>query len=229
MNLTVKDMAALLNVSEKTIYRMINNDTIPCFRVSSQWRFDKNEITSWLEDNRSFSKKVKMDTQSIEDEEIISIAEFIQRGGIYYDIPTGSKQSVILNCLERIQARIYDMDTGKLLRLIMERESLCSTAVGHGIALPHPKTFETFSVDSYIAICHLQKPIPFEALDHEDVNTLFFIFPKSERRFLRIQSVLLRLLKDEDVLSIIKQVSPYDKTISILFNKEAEIFISPLK
>ncbi|MBF0465429.1 MAG: PTS sugar transporter subunit IIA [Nitrospirae bacterium] len=228
MNLTVKDMAALLNVSEKTIYRMISNDTIPCFRVSSQWRFDKNEIASWLEDNRSFSKKVKMDAPSIEDEEIISIAEFIQRGGIYYDIPAGSKQSVILNCLEHIQTRIQDMDTGKLLSLIMERENLCSTAVGHGVALPHPKTFVSFGEDSYIALCHLQNPIPFEALDHEDVNTLFFIFPKSERRFLRIQSVLLRLLKDEEVLSMVKQVSPYDKTISVLFNKEAEIFKSPL-
>ncbi|MBF0539619.1 MAG: helix-turn-helix domain-containing protein, partial [Nitrospirae bacterium] len=131
MNLTVKDVATLLNVSDKTIYRMIQNDTIPCFRVSGQWRFDKNEISSWLEDNRSFSKKVKMDEPSIEDEEIISVSEFIKRGGIYYDIPAGSKEAVILTCLERIKTRIHGIDPRQALTLIMERENLCSTAVGH--------------------------------------------------------------------------------------------------
>ncbi|MBF0515712.1 MAG: PTS sugar transporter subunit IIA [Nitrospirae bacterium] len=224
MNLTVKDMAALLNISEKTIYRMIQNDTIPCFRVSGQWRFDRNEINSWLEDNRAFSKKVDMAEPSIEDEEIISISEFIQRGGIYYDIPAGPKQSVILNCLKSIRSRIPDLNTRQLLPLIMERESLCPTAVGHGIAVPHPKTFGSFTHDSYIALCHLRQPIPFDALDKEDVNTLFFIFPKSERRFLRIQSVLLRLLKDDEVLSIVKNVSPHDMITNILSKKEDEIF-----
>ncbi|MBF0318634.1 MAG: helix-turn-helix domain-containing protein [Nitrospirae bacterium] len=34
MNLTVKDMATLLNVSDKTICRMIQNYTITCFRVN---------------------------------------------------------------------------------------------------------------------------------------------------------------------------------------------------
>ncbi|MBF0552951.1 MAG: PTS sugar transporter subunit IIA [Nitrospirae bacterium] len=224
MNLTVKDVAALLNVSEKTIYRMIQNDTIPCFRVSGQWRFDRNEITSWLEDNRSFSKKVNIDEPSAEDEEIISIAEFIQRGGIYYDIPIGSKQAVILNCLNHIRTRIPGLNTREFLALIMERENLCSTAVGHGIAVPHPRTFTSFTYDSYIALCHLKKPMPFDALDKGDVNTLFFIFPKSERRFLRIQSVLLRLLKDDEVLSIVKQVLQRDIITHILFKKEAEIF-----
>ena len=38
MNLSVKDVAELLNVSEKTIYRMIKDETIPCFRVGGQWR-----------------------------------------------------------------------------------------------------------------------------------------------------------------------------------------------
>ncbi|MBF0457022.1 MAG: PTS sugar transporter subunit IIA [Nitrospirae bacterium] len=224
MNLTVKDMAALLNVSGKTIYRMIQNDTIPCFRVSGQWRFDKIEISSWLEDNRSFSKKVHITKPSLEDEEIISISEFMLRGGIYYNIPTGSKQSVILNCLNHIKTRIPDMKTRDLMALIMDRENLCSTAVGHGIAVPHPKTFESFTSVSYIALCHLKKPIPFGAMDNEDVSTLFFIFPRSERRFLRIQSVLLRLLKDEDVLSAVKQVLPQNIITHILFKKEAEMF-----
>ena len=55
MNLSVKDVAKLLNISEKTIYRMIKDEMIPCFRVGGQWRFDRREINSWIEDTRQFS------------------------------------------------------------------------------------------------------------------------------------------------------------------------------
>ena len=46
----------------------------------------------------------------------------------------------------------------------------------------------TFMEISYISLCFLSKPIPFGALDKENVDTLIFIFPRSERRFLRIES-----------------------------------------
>lgn len=224
MNLSVKDVAEILNVSEKTIYRMIQNEIIPCFRVGGQWRFDRREIVSWMEDAREFQHKVFAEKHSIEDEESISIVEFLQRGSIYYKLPGSTKKSAILACLEHIRTRVPQLDIERLFASIMQRETLCSTAIGHGIAIPHPKSFGKFTALSYIAFCFLEKPIPFEALDNEDVDTLFFIFPKSERRFLRIQAKLLRLLRDEEVLSVIKRASTADKIYEVLSRKEIEIF-----
>lgn len=224
MTLSVKDVAELLNVSEKTIYRMIQSETIPCFRIGGQWRFDKREIMSWLEDTRHFSYETAAGKASGEDEESISLTEFLKRGGIYHNISGSTKQSAIRNCLERIKTGIPQIDTQKLFDSVMERESLCPTAIGHGIAFPHPRSFKKFTAFSYIALCHLEKPIPFGALDNEDVDTLFFIFPKSEMRFLRIQAKLLRLLKDDEVLSKVKEASPADEIYEIFSRKEAEIF-----
>ncbi|MBF0565778.1 MAG: PTS sugar transporter subunit IIA [Nitrospirae bacterium] len=234
MNMSVKDVAELLNVSEKTIYRMIQNETIPCFRVGGQWRFDRREITSWLEDTRAFSWKTTIDNASFEDEESISIAEFLKRGGIYFKLPGKTKNAAIAACLERIKTGIpqigTQIDIKWLYDSIVQRETLCSTAVGNGIALPHPKSFGKFTESSYIALCFLEKLIPFAALDNEDVDTLFFIFPKSETRFLRIQSKLLRLLRDEEVLSVVKKTPSADNVSGVydiyeLFSrKEAEIF-----
>lgn len=224
MNLSVKDLAEMLNVSEKTIYRMIQNETIPCFRVGGQWRFDRREIVSWMEDAREFQYKVFAEKHSIEDEESISIAEFLQRGGIHYKLPGNTKKAAILACLERIRTYIPQIDIERLFSSIIKRETLCPTAVGHGVAIPHPKSFGKFTALSYIALCFLEKPIPFGALDNEDVDTLLFIFPKNERRFLRIQAKLLRLLRDEEVLSIIKRASTADKMYEVFSRKEIEIF-----
>lgn len=224
MKFSVKDVAEMMNVSEKTIYRMIKNETIPCFRVGGQWRFDVQEVISWIEDTRAFSYDTAVRDPSKEDEEHISISEFLQRGGIYYDVSGATKETAILRSLERIQTRIPHMDTKNLLISIMEREKLCPTSVGHGIAIPHPRSFRTFMALSYISLCYLEKPIPCGALDKENVDILFFIFPRSERRFLRIESKLLRLLKDDEVMSTVKKAASEDELYGILSRKESEIF-----
>jgi len=224
MKFSVKDVAEILKVSEKTIYRMIKNETIPCFRVGGQWRFDVQEILSWLEDTRAFSYHTAVSDPSNGDEEHISIAEFLRRGGIYYNVPGTTKEIAILNSLENIQTNITRLDTKNLLSTIMERERLCPTSVGHGIAIPHPRTFKKFMELSYISLCFLEKPIPFGALDKENVDTLFFIFPKSERRFLRIQSKLLRLLKEDSVIATVIKAVSADNIYDVLSKKESEIF-----
>ena len=232
MNLSVKDVAELLNVSEKTIYRMIQNETIPCFRVGGQWRFDRREIASWIEDTRAFSYKNAIEN-AYGDEESISVSEFLRRGGIYYDIMGVAKEAVIQTCLERIKTRIFQIDIKRLFASIMDREVLCPTAVGNGIALPHPGSFGKFTASSYIALCRLERPVPFGAVDNEDVDTLFFIFPKSERRFLRIQAKLLRLLRDEEVLLAVKSIAHnttyMDEIYKVLSQREAVIFAVPDK
>ncbi|MEK6582349.1 MAG: PTS sugar transporter subunit IIA [Nitrospirota bacterium] len=225
MNLRVKDVAGLLSISQKTIYRMIKNETIPCFRVGGQWRFDRGEIASWIEDTRDIPAHVPTRTSSLADEESISVSEFLRRGGIYYNVAANTKEDAISSSLALIKEEVPQMDIRKLFNAIMEREKLCSTAVGHGIAFPHPMPFKEFaSRFSSIALCYLDKPIPFGALDNDDVDTLFFIFPRNERRYLRILAKLSRLLKDEEIISAVKNFSPADKLYEVFARREAELF-----
>jgi len=141
-----------------------------------------------------FSYKTAIEN-SAGDEESISIAEFLLRGGIYQAIHASTKGEAVRSSLERIKNADYRYRYKELFTSITDREALCPTSVGNGIALPHPGSFGKFTASSYIALCRLERPIPFGAVDNEDVDTLFFIFPKNERRFLRIQAKLLRLLR----------------------------------
>lgn len=47
--LTVDDLAEYLQLSTKTIYRMLRRGQLPCYRVGNQWRFRKSIIDAWLE------------------------------------------------------------------------------------------------------------------------------------------------------------------------------------
>ena len=46
--LTVNDVARLLNVSERQIYKLAAEHRIPCFKVGGSIRFDPLSISAWL-------------------------------------------------------------------------------------------------------------------------------------------------------------------------------------
>ncbi|NQU42000.1 helix-turn-helix domain-containing protein [bacterium] len=51
--LTIDELAEYLQVSAKTIYRMIHRKQIPCYKVANQWRFKWSVIQAWME-NQNF-------------------------------------------------------------------------------------------------------------------------------------------------------------------------------
>lgn len=50
--LTVHDVALLLNVTEKTIYRLAQRAELPGFKVAGAWRFLKSDILTWVEQQK---------------------------------------------------------------------------------------------------------------------------------------------------------------------------------
>jgi excisionase family DNA binding protein len=47
----LEEVADYLRVAEKTIYRLIDKRGIPATKVGHQWRFDKEDIDTWLRQN----------------------------------------------------------------------------------------------------------------------------------------------------------------------------------
>ena len=46
--LTIKEIAAYLKVTERTIYRLSQAKTLPCFKVGGMWRFLRADIDHWI-------------------------------------------------------------------------------------------------------------------------------------------------------------------------------------
>ena len=48
MDLKIKDVADLLNVSESTIRRWISDGKIPAYRINQHYFFSRTEIENWV-------------------------------------------------------------------------------------------------------------------------------------------------------------------------------------
>ncbi len=47
--MTVRDVAAYLNVNEKTVYRLAQRQELPGFKVAGAWRFRPEDIQQWVQ------------------------------------------------------------------------------------------------------------------------------------------------------------------------------------
>ncbi len=54
--MTVREVATLLNVDEKTIYRLAQRGELPGFKVAGAWRFQRADIQSWIRSQKGMSK-----------------------------------------------------------------------------------------------------------------------------------------------------------------------------
>ena len=47
--LTIREVAALLKLAEKTVYAMANAGEIPAFKIRGQWHIKRAELDQWLD------------------------------------------------------------------------------------------------------------------------------------------------------------------------------------
>ena len=48
--LTIKEVAALLKLAEKTVYAMANGRELPAFKIRGQWRIKRAELDQWIDE-----------------------------------------------------------------------------------------------------------------------------------------------------------------------------------
>ncbi len=198
MQLGVRDAASILVVSEKTIYRWIRSGKLPAYRVNEQYRFNRAELLEWATSQRiNVSASIFQEPAAGGPEELTTLCEAMEAGGIHYRIGGQDKASVLRNVVDVM--RLGDeVDRQFLLQVLLARESLGSTGIGEGIAIPHVRNPIVMYIQRpMITLCFLERPIDFAALDGRPVHTLFTIVSPTVRGHLNLLSTLAFSLREE--------------------------------
>lgn len=197
MHLNVREAAKILNVSEKTIYRWIQQGSLPAYRVNEQYRFHRAELLEW-----ATSHKINVSPKIFEEPEgapaaLVGLAEALQAGGIFYRVGGGDKESVLRSIVETMRLP-EEVDREFLFRVFLAREALGSTGVGDGIAIPHVRNPIVLHVARpTITLSFLERPVDFGAVDGKPVFALFSLVSPTMRAHLHLLSRLAFALRDE--------------------------------
>ena len=203
MELTVKDVVRLFNVSERTVYRWIQSANLPAYKVNEQYRFNRVEMLEW-----ATAQKIPVSPEIFSEPdtgELPALSRAIEAGGVYYRVGGKDKESVLRSIVAQIRLP-EEVDIDFLLQVLMARESLGSTAIGNGIAIPHPRSPIVLHVSRpIISLSFLETPIDVDAPDGVPVNIIFTLVSPTIRAHLHLLSRLSYALKDESWRKILAQ------------------------
>jgi PTS system nitrogen regulatory IIA component len=226
MDLKLKDVIELLNISETTIKRWISDGKIPYYRLNNQYRFSRSEIENWV-----LSCKQGGDFSPFDDEESpkeklgtqqFGLYRAIHKGGVYADIPGNTKEEVIRNAMKQI-ARDLHLDAEVITELLLDRENLMPTALSNGIGVPHTRDFLLQESYDVIAVVFPAKPIEYGALDGQPVHTLFFLFACDDKRHLHLLAKLAHLSSKPENLAYFQRHPTKPHLLDYVKNWEANI------
>ena len=221
MQLVVKDVARLFNVSEKTVYRWIDQGILPAYRINDQYRFNRAELLEWATSRRmNVSPDIFAEPESSATP-LPSLVEALQAGGIFYRIGGTEKESVLRAVVETLRLP-EEVDRGFLLRVLLARETLESTGIGDGIAIPHVRNPVVLHVARpLITLCFLEQAVEFGALDGKPVSIVFSLISPTVRAHLRLLSRLSFALQDPRFKAVLQRQSARDEIFAEAHRIEA--------
>lgn len=129
----------------------------------------------------------------------MKIADFISKKAIVMDIKSVKKEEVIKELVDALvnAGDIEKRCRNKLIEALMTRESLGSTAIGQGIAIPHAKSD---CVQRLLAAFGVSKKgVDFDSLDGEPAYLFFLLVAPQDSAgpHLKALARISRLLKDK--------------------------------
>jgi PTS system nitrogen regulatory IIA component len=111
-----------------------------------------------------------------------------------------------------------------LHRVLLAREALGSTALGNGIAIPHPRNPIVLRVARpVVAICYLTRPVDYDAIDGQPVHTVVTLVSPSTRVHLHLLAVIAAALHDGAVRAKLEARAGLDDLLPDIVRVEAAL------
>lgn len=226
MKLTVRDVAYLLNVSPKEIYRWIKRDEFPAYRIKERYRCNSVDVLEW-----ATARKIHFRPELVHGSDMVqtssnvsnSLVQALEAGGVHSHVPGHDKASVIRALVDRLLLP-SDVDREFASQVLLAREKLGSTAIGEGIAIPHTRNPLIFHVDQpLVTLCFLESPVDYAALDGLPVHTVFALVCPTINSHLALLSQLAHALKDATFSRLIKARAPREDLLAELRRLESRI------
>lgn len=226
MDLKIKDVAEILNVSATTIRRWLYEGKIPAYRIHGHYRFSRIEIESWVLNQKpaeEYQTEIKEEeTPQKGGSKQFSLFRALNKGSVFHNVSGSTKEDVIVKSTKMLSEKL-NLDADVLAELLLDREKLQPTALNNGIAAPHTRDFLLSSHHDVVAFVFPEKEIIYGALDGKPVHTLIFLFASDDRKHLHLLAKIAHLSSQEEAIRFLKTSPNKEALLEFIKNWESSI------
>lgn len=216
--MTTMELANYMKLSEKTILKKAQSGELPGVRIGSQWRFNLAAIDKYLqEDIMHGTPKEELNIIIETAQNIIPLSRLMSPDLMNLNLKANIKEEVLSEIAEAAYKGGITSAKKTLLKQLVKREKMLSTAVGNGIAIPHPRNpNSSLFKKPNILMARSIEGIDFQAPDNKKVHLFFMICAPNMIVHLRLLAKVSKLLHIEGVVDKFMKISNSDEGIRVL-------------
>ncbi len=233
--ISIGQLAAYLGWSTRFIEGLVRGEQLPGLEIDGQWRFRRDDVVDWLEQKiqtldaaRVSELEAKMESSLLADGTFRTtrsdrLTSRLPLKGIALDVTAGNKADLLRSLTAVAEATGLLFDREHLLASLVDRESLCSTAMPGGVALCHPRRpIPSIIERQFLCFLRTTTPVDFGADDGEGTSLFFLLCTPDDRSHLHGLARLARILHG-DTLQLLRTASRSEDILTILAQVESKI------
>ncbi len=227
--MSLEEFAKHVGMDAREVRKLADRDRLPAQRVKGKWRFNRAQVTEWLQqemltldldETRLRAIERAMSEAGTRDVGQHLVTAMISLDGVDLALPAKTKSSVLLELCGLADRTGLLWDQSGLLVALQQRESLCSTGLPNGLAIPHPRQPMPYvSSEPFICFARLGKGIGFGSPYGGLTDLFFLICCHDDRQHLHVLARLVRML-DDALVQRLREIETPEDALAMLIERE---------
>ena len=226
------DLARYLQRDARDLEKLASRGRLPGRRVAEQWRFNRDEINQWLEQELSDLTDTQLENVEVgvrggpnqSGELKLLVSRLVSVDTIAVPLEARTAPRVLERLVETANGAWQVYDPEKVLTAVRAREQLHTTALPGGVAIPHPRRPLPDAIgESLIAFGRTASGIAFGGARGSLTDLFFLVLCQSERTHLQVLARLSRMFQREPFFEQLRQATDAAQTLDIIRTMEEEV------
>lgn len=139
-----------------------------------------------------------------------TLADRLRRGGLVAEVAAPDSLEVIRAASVRFP--LPEPALGQLVKSMVEREVMAGTAMGRGLAFPHPRNpLPGHHDQEFVTLAYLKEPLAWGAPDGQPVKAVFCLVATSVQTHLKTLSALAKFSKEPEFQAMLDRKAGVDE------------------
>jgi PTS system nitrogen regulatory IIA component len=225
--MTLEQVATYLQRDVREVSKLASRGYLPGQKVAGQWRFARAEINHWIETQMHAYTEQELTAlegaQAHEDQESL-ISNLLSEATIAVPLRATTRASVLKELVNLAEQTWQVYDPEAILNAIRQREEMASTALGSGVAIPHPRRPLPAALGEHVmALGRTASGIPFGAPHGGFTDIYFLVCCRDDRTHLRVLARLSRLLLRAGFLDELRAAQTPGETWEVIAAAEKDL------
>lgn len=197
--LDLAEAARLLGTPPTTVARWVRQGLLACRAGRGGPRFERAELEAWAR-RRGLKPGVSVPRRTDPEDDLLTAA--VARGRWISGLVASDSRAVITRSIEALG--LAPTVQTEILEEVLDRERMASTALGGGVAVPHPRTPPGRHFDRpVVVLATLAEPVDWAAIDEAPVRCSFLLLSPSAPVHLELLSRVAHVLHDPGFLEFL--------------------------